>query len=138
VRDREDVVGTRKAGNLYMRNLIRRPSAAGESAESGDEVLSLCLACFGVWLYTVLRVNRMGGFCFAAVGYDIPKHSLDMCHRQYNLPEESTTQLLQHSEQSLHSPISLARFDDNIARRTTCTCFAATHCMAMARTTVTH
>ena len=54
----------------------------------------------------------MGDFSFAAVGYDIPEPSLDMYQRQYNLPEESTKQLLRHLEQSLCSPISLACFDD--------------------------
>jgi len=54
----------------------------------------------------------MGGFSFAAVGYDIPKPSLDMYQRQYNLPEESTKQLLQRLEQSLRLPISLACIDD--------------------------
>jgi len=54
----------------------------------------------------------MGGFSFAAVGYDIPEPSLDMYQRQYNLSEESTKQLLQHLEQNVRSPISLACFDD--------------------------
>lgn len=58
----------------------------------------------------------MGGLAIAAVGYELPEDALSAYQSRESLPEQgptSTKHLLRHLESVTHSPLALARYDDD-------------------------